>query len=343
MDNPTTKSAADIAREDAKKKELSTLFKFILFVLLVAAIVFLVNGPIKSNFGYEDIAAVVTGGPDGAAGGRSTITPRQPQVIQAKNISTLQQTWTAPTAIGNTYIDDLEKKIFQQSNKHRLLKQASSVSWEDNLAGTARYHSGDMGKRQFFSHVNPDNVGPFFRISKLHRRYIGTGGENILKISRDKSSTDTMAEKIVDLWMNSTGHRQNILNKDYTSLGVGVVEATDPNNVPYLYATQLFGTAFAYMQQGFPSELSTGQETNIQVECVHPDYEGPVGGEIVQLGADPVYPFRLTADPGGNKMVSTGILRAPYKAGVYQLVFHFPLKSTQGSLASAPGPIFTVK
>jgi uncharacterized protein YkwD len=328
-----------------RSKELSTFFTFFLFVQLIIVVVFLLNGPIKSNFGYESIEAMAAGGPQGDRTSQNTVTPQQPRVIQPKNLDALKQNWTIPQPPPTTlnFIDTLEKKIFEESNTHRTNKNVQTVAWEDNLAGTARYHSGDMGTRNYFSHITPDDVGPFFRISKLHRRYIGTGGENILKITKDSTDPAVMARKIVDAWMNSTGHRQNILNPDYTALGVGVVEMPGQNNVPMLYATQLFGIAAAYLKQDFPMELSPGQEENVEIQCVHNDFQAPSRGEIRDLETRKASGFTLTEVPGTNKLTSTGKIKAPNQPGLYQLVFRLPVKKNPGTLAVIPGPIFTVK
>jgi uncharacterized protein YkwD len=334
-----TKTAAE------KSKELFTFFKFFLFVQLIIGLVFLLNGPIKSNLGYDPVEMSAKEDPTGEGGGQRAVTPQQPRVIQPKNIGILKQNWTIPRTppASQNFIANLEKKIFDESNKQRSNpnRNLQTVTWEDNLAGTARYHSSDMGTRNFFSHINPDNVGPFFRISKLHRRYIGTGGENIIKISKDSTDPDTMARKIVNNWMNSTGHRQNILNKDYTSLGVGCIEVPGPNNIPLIYATQLFGTAAAYLQNDFPVELSKGQEETVGVQCTHPEYLAPISGETVDLNSRQVDTFQLTA--ASDRLNSSGKIKAPAQPGVYQLVFYFPFKKNPGTVAVIPGPIFSVK
>jgi len=108
-----------------------------------------------------------------------------------------------------------------------------------------------MGTRNFFSHIDPDNVGPFFRISKLHRRYIGTGGENIIKLTKDSNDRRPGPQNRRQLDEQHRAPPEH-LNKDYTMLGVGVVEMPDPNNTPFIYATQLFGTPAGYLQQDFP-------------------------------------------------------------------------------------------
>ncbi len=325
-------------------KELPILFKFFLFVLLIVGLVFLLNGPIKSNFGYESIDALAAAGDPATNGGRGVGTSQQPRVIQSQNTGVLKQNWIVPQtpATSLDYISNLEKKILDESNTNRTNKGLNPLTWEDNLAGTARYHSHDMGARKFFSHINPDNVGPFFRISKLHRRFIGSGGENIIMLTKDNTDPDAMAKKIVTDWMNSTGHRQNILNKDYTALGVGVVEMPDKNNPPILYATQLFGTPTGYLQQDFPAEVSGGQKEDVTVLCVDKEYQPPLGGEIVDINSKQIMTFQLIASSNTGQETSSGKISAPSQAAVYQLVFHFPFKKNPATYAIVPGPIFTV-
>lgn len=325
-------------------KELSTYFKFFLFVQVVVGIVFLLNGPIKSNFGYKPVEAVLTGEAETGGGGPGTVKIKPPKVIDPKNREALKKSWPLPQIpqTQQAFIDGLEKEILAQTNLRRADKNLPALTWEDHLAGTARYHSGDMGTRQFFSHINPDNVGPFFRISKLHRRFIGGGGENIMKISKDSGDTGTMAKKIVTHWMNSTGHRQNILSKDYSALGVGVVETPGQNNIPMLYVTQLFGKAAGYLQQDFPQQIQAGQEHTITVQCVNNGYTAPLSGEVVEVNTRQAYPFQLTVTPNSGGMTASGKIKAPFKAGVYQLVFQFPMKQTPGTLAIFPGPIFVI-
>lgn len=339
----------DKKTKDERSQELTSFFKFFLFVQLVIGLIFLLNGWVKSTFGYES-AQNLAKGKTGTPGetGKVTAIPRPPANIPPKNIPVLKQPWTIPPIpqISQTFIDELEKKIFEKSNRERTKRSLQAVTWENDLAGTARYHSTDMGVKQFFSHINQDNVGPFFRIAKLHRRYIGTGGENILKMTKIGSDPELMAQKIIKSWMNSTGHRQNILEKDYTYLGIGCFEGQDKNNVPMIYATQLFGKAVAYLQKDFPNELNSGQSESIGVECVNPDYLAPISGEIVSLSTRKAEPFQLTplaGAPSAAQMISTGNVKSPAKSDAYQLVFHFPLKKDPNTIAVLPGPIFSVK
>ncbi|MBM4275843.1 MAG: CAP domain-containing protein [Deltaproteobacteria bacterium] len=131
----------------------------------------------------------------------------------------------------------LEKEVFRLTNEARRKNHLSSLVGDDALVAAARRHSDDMMKRDFFDHVNPDGKTPkdrFAEKSMVPARV----GENIMKGSRhDPSDIKTMARVIVDGFMTSPGHRANILNPEYTHLGVGVTVAGSQ-----IRATQLFST-----------------------------------------------------------------------------------------------------
>ena len=98
-----------------------------------------------------------------------------------------------------------------------------SANWE--LSRVARYKSQDMRDRGYFSHTSPTYGSPFQMIIAFGLSY-RTAGENI---ARGYASP----QAVVDGWMNSSGHRANILNASYTQIGVGYVAKGN-------YWTQLF-------------------------------------------------------------------------------------------------------
>lgn len=106
-----------------------------------------------------------------------------------------------------------EKQIVDLANAVRVRNDKKPLQWNDKIAGTARKHSGDMGQRGFFDHSNPDGKSPFDRM-KADGIVYKTAGENI-------ASGQTSAIFVHENWMNSEGHRANILG-DYSHLGVGV-------------------------------------------------------------------------------------------------------------------------
>lgn len=86
-----------------------------------------------------------------------------------------------------------------------------SVNWE--LSRVARYKSEDMSSARYFSHTSPTYGTPFEMIRAFGLSY-RSAGENIAYGQRTPAA-------VVDAWMNSSGHRANILNASYTQIGVG--------------------------------------------------------------------------------------------------------------------------
>lgn len=107
----------------------------------------------------------------------------------------------------------------RQQNGLRLL----AANWE--LSRVARYKSQDMRDNGYFSHNSPTYGTPFQMLSAFGLSY-RTAGENIAK-------GYASPQAVVNGWMNSSGHRANILNASYTQIGVGYVSGGN-------YWTQLF-------------------------------------------------------------------------------------------------------
>ncbi|WP_406497831.1 CAP domain-containing protein [Streptomyces sp. NBC_00846] len=98
-------------------------------------------------------------------------------------------------------------------NQERSKVGCSPVTASASLASLAQNFSDDMAARGFFDHTDPDGRTPWDRASEAGVK--GLGGENIARGQAD-------AQAVMDSWMNSAGHRANILNCDYKTLGVGV-------------------------------------------------------------------------------------------------------------------------
>lgn len=98
-------------------------------------------------------------------------------------------------------------------NQERATAGCSPVTADAELAALAGSFSSDMAARGFFDHTDPDGATPWDRAEQAG--VSGLGGENI---ARGQAN----AQSVMDSWMNSPGHRANILNCDYKTLGVGV-------------------------------------------------------------------------------------------------------------------------
>lgn len=124
-----------------------------------------------------------------------------------------------------------EKQVFDLANAVRVRSGLPSFQWDDQAAVAASKQSIDMAKRNFFSHINPDGKGPSDRLDKEGIAW-RKSGENI-------AAGQTSAIFAHENWMNSIGHRENILG-DFKKLGVGVHFGGNYS----IYYTQKFYTPF---------------------------------------------------------------------------------------------------
>ena len=118
-----------------------------------------------------------------------------------------------------------EKEVIRLVNGIRREYGLSELTENWELSRVARYKSQDMHDKKYFSHTSPTYGSPFDMMKNFGISY-RTAGENIAMGYRTPQA-------VVDGWMNSSGHRANILNSSYKQIGVGYV--ADGN-----YWTQMF-------------------------------------------------------------------------------------------------------
>lgn len=118
-----------------------------------------------------------------------------------------------------------EKDVVRLVNEIRKQNGLKELTYDWQLGRVARIKSEDMRDNKYFSHTSPTYGTPFQMIKNFGITY-RSAGENIAR-------GQTTPQKVVDAWMNSSGHRANILNPSYTHIGVGYA----PNGH---YWTQMF-------------------------------------------------------------------------------------------------------
>lgn len=118
-----------------------------------------------------------------------------------------------------------EQEVVRLVNAERAKNGLSPLTHNWELSRVARYKSQDMKDNGYFSHQSPTYGSPFQMMKSFGISY-KSAGENIAK-------GYTSPEAVVNGWMNSSGHRANILNASYTHIGVGYVASGH-------YWTQMF-------------------------------------------------------------------------------------------------------
>lgn len=135
---------------------------------------------------------------------------------------------TAPgTATAGTSVGALQQALVTCTNRARAAHGLPALSADPALTRAAQGHAADMDARGYFDHTTPEGLEPWDRI----RAALGSAdpftamGENI-------AMGYAGADATCDGWMNSPGHRANILSEEFTLIGTGWVDG---------YAVQNFG------------------------------------------------------------------------------------------------------
>ncbi|MEF9952393.1 MAG: CAP domain-containing protein [Clostridium sp.] len=121
----------------------------------------------------------------------------------------------------------IEEQVFKLVNEERAKAGLSPMVLDKKISDVARVKSKDMADNNYFSHTSPTYGSPFDMMKKFGISY-GYAGENIAK-------GQTTAESVMNSWMNSSGHRANILSKNFNKIGIGYVKQGGTT-----YWTQMF-------------------------------------------------------------------------------------------------------
>lgn len=137
----------------------------------------------------------------------------------------------APPVSGLSFAD----RVVELTNAERARAGCAALTVNNTLAVVAQNHAVDMAQSDYFSHTSLDGRSPFDRMRAAGYRYTAAA-ENI-------AAGYQTPESVVAGWMNSSGHRANILNCGYTQIGVGYyLMNPDSGSVNYYhYWVQNFG------------------------------------------------------------------------------------------------------
>ena len=219
---------------------------------------------------------------------------------------TAQQITTTPLP-GISFLAEVEQIIFDLTNEERRKQRLKALQPDPKLQTAARAHSSDMLERDFFAHASPEGRTPFDRIAIIHRQLVGGTGENIWQgKGHDVNDAQKLADLVVEGWMNSPGHRENILRDTYSHLGVG--GAAKGDRVKF---TQNFASIQALFQQPLPLKVKSGD--NLSLATI----------PILQKSAPVKYGFwssekgMLAAKPVSIKQTPVAVAPGDYRLRLY--------------------------
>ncbi|MGG3476044.1 CAP domain-containing protein [Peribacillus frigoritolerans] len=110
-----------------------------------------------------------------------------------------------------------EQEVVKLTNAEREKQGLAALKIDTELSKVARIKSQDMKDKNYFDHNSPTYGSPFDMMKQFGISY-KTAGENI-------AQGQQTPEEVVQAWMNSQGHRENIMNPSFTHIGVGYVES----------------------------------------------------------------------------------------------------------------------
>lgn len=110
-----------------------------------------------------------------------------------------------------------EQEVVKLTNAEREKQGLAALKIDTELSKVARAKSQDMKDNNYFDHNSPTYGSPFDMMKKFGISYT-TAGENI-------AQGQQTPEEVVQAWMDSQGHRENIMNSSFTHIGVGYVES----------------------------------------------------------------------------------------------------------------------
>lgn len=149
-----------------------------------------------------------------------------------------------PDSMPSYDIEAIERSIHRQVNEERRANGRALLKWSDDLARVSRAHSQDMVERDFYAHVNPDDQSPTDRgeemgvscstvIDNLQTNYIDENINwvsylDVVRITRSGEekyewrTADEIVDEVVQEWMQSPGHRLNMLEETHQAQGLGM-------------------------------------------------------------------------------------------------------------------------
>ncbi|GMB09009.1 CAP domain-containing protein [Thermolongibacillus altinsuensis] len=144
---------------------------------------------------------------------QQTQRPIQQQPTQPRQQAPTQQQQTQPSA----GISQYAQQVIDLTNRERARAGLPALRADTQLSAVAQRKSLDMQQNHYFSHTSPTYGSPFDMMRNFGVTY-KTAGENIAQGQRTP-------QEVVTAWMNSPGHRANILNRQFTHIGVGFEQA----------------------------------------------------------------------------------------------------------------------
>lgn len=169
-------------------------------------------------------------------------TPKEHPMLAATqrllNVALVAAALSSTAALAQEHNLEFVQKVVDLTNAERRANGLPELRVSGYLAQSAQSHADDMARRNYFAHNSPEGVAPRDRMLAVGYDPQTFTGENIYYYYGNQ--VGIQPEAAVAWWMNSPGHRANILDARYTEIGVGLAITTADGKHIYV---QNFGSA----------------------------------------------------------------------------------------------------
>lgn len=153
-------------------------------------------------------------------------------VLTAGTISTPSSV-NAEIVERNTTTPYTKMQIVEASNKERATEHLTTLTVNTKLSSVAQRKADDMVRNAYFAHYSPLGVSPWDWFREVGYNYV-YAGENL-------AVHFTTLDTLMDAWMHSPSHRANIMNKNYSEIGIGIAQGERNGKIGW-FVVQVFGT-----------------------------------------------------------------------------------------------------
>lgn len=139
----------------------------------------------------------------------------------------------------NMLADVLSSTLVFETNDFRSLNNENSLVESPLLAEAAQMKADDMASKGYFSHIDPNGDNPWIWFEKVGYKYSYAGENLAVNFAESKDVTEA--------WINSVKHKANLLDKNFTEVGIGIAVGTYEGHKA-IYVVQFFGSPYNQAQ-----------------------------------------------------------------------------------------------
>jgi hypothetical protein len=163
----------------------------------------------------------------------------------------------------NFLADVVANVLVREANGDRAFAGLKALTENPLLTAAAQNKAYDMAEKGYFAHVSPDGTTPWFWMDQVHYKF-SAAGENLAINFFDSTDVEVA-------WMNSPKHRDNLLNPDYTEMGIGIAHA-EVNGKDTVFVVEFFGRPSSVTDTSAPIRVAVSgtQQKYIAIQSRQP-------------------------------------------------------------------------